>query len=76
MNPEDKITTAIALVALVVVLGITTLPTAVQTAHGSTDTDHYNRGYGNGCNGINVPGTHTAEYLNGYAAGAAGHQGH
>jgi hypothetical protein len=48
---------------------VTTVPSMVL-AQGSAQ-DHYSRGFSDGCNDIQVSGSHTSDYLAGFAAGLA-----
>jgi hypothetical protein len=69
---KNRIITAIALVALVAAVGVTTVPiVTTQVAQADKSADHYSRGFSDGCNGVVVPGPHTSDYQSGYAAGAA-----
>ena len=60
------------LILLVVLIVVTTvIATTTTTAAYATQSaaQHYQIGYNDGCNGVVVPGKHTAEYLTGYSDG-------
>jgi hypothetical protein len=54
-----------------ITLAILAFASATQTAFALESASiRYQEGYNDGCAGITVPGSHTSEYLKGYAAGA------
>ena len=56
---------------ITITLAILAFSSATQTAIAlESASTRYQKGYNDGCAGITVPGSHTSEYLQGYAAGA------
>jgi len=54
---------------ITITLGILGFASATQTAFAlESASTRYQKGYNDGCAGITVPGSHTSEYLKGYAA--------
>src|SRR5437764_735975 len=57
--------------SITITLAILAFSSATQTAFAlESAPTRYQKGYNDGCAGITVPGSHTSEYLKGYAAGA------